>query len=322
MAAESIPVKSDWLRLDLQAAVVGENADGTVEIEWSPHPDRYEWLDDGSLRDISADLIYPPEVVRDMLKQAVDMMLSQPLCVPPSLPNASEFILERRNAVGAALDVPPTAGGWASHSAERLAALLGRNVSIAAICVDLVGSTRLQASDPAAYNLIVPLLSRELAEVVARFDGVVINFTGDGLIAGFASKSTIGCDTAFDAATAMAAIVYAAINPELRTRGRPAIDVRIAADAGEAQIHTFGSPHSRSQPDVTSIALSMVAKIQAVARPGEVWLGQTIYEHLHISRQELCHPVDLPVSWGFTNDVGRRYRLFEMPMKSRLRARS
>jgi class 3 adenylate cyclase len=321
VATEPIPITSDWLRLDLQAEVLGQSPDGLVEIEWSLHPDRFDWLPDGSVYDRNVRTTYPPEVAINMLRQAAEEMRGKGFYAPPVLPNAADFIVQRIGAIAAALDKPEELTSWTNPSAHLLAEMHGRQIAIAAISVDLVCSTRLQATNPDAYNVIVPLLSRELAEIVGRFGGIVINFTGDGLIAGFSQKSTIGCDTAFDAATAMVSIVYAAMNPELRDRGYPMIDIRVAADAGEAHVRTVGSANSRSQPDVIGLPLSVASKIQAVATPGEVWIGQTMWEHLHVSRQQLCEALQTPESWSFVNTVGRSYRIFGMPMKSQLRIR-
>ncbi len=60
----------------------------------------------------------------------------------------------------------------------------------------------------------------------------------------------------------------------------------------------------------------MAAKIQAVARPGVVWVGETLYGHLHVKNQVACEAVQLPSEWSYVNGGGWPYKLYAMPVKS------
>jgi hypothetical protein len=46
----------------------------------------------------------------------------------------------------------------------------------------------------------------------------------------------------------------------------------------EAEVTLVGSEDNRWQHDMLGIAVSMAAKAQARTTPGEVWVGQTLYE--------------------------------------------
>jgi hypothetical protein len=66
----------------------------------------------------------------------------------------------------------------------------------------------------------------------------------------------------------------------------------------------------------------MAAKIQGVAEQGDVWVGQSMYEHLHISRQRGCVAAVLPDNWAFASARGRSYKLFVIPLMSAPDARA
>lgn len=192
---------------------------------------------------------------------------------------------------------------------------MGEQREVAALSVDLVGSTRLQASDRAAYGTLVPLMLREIAAVTAIFGGVVVNFTGDGAIVAFPGPgSTVANDLAFDAATALVADIYLVLNPATKAAGLPGIDIRVGLDSNEGEVTTVGSETSRRQLDMLGLALSMAAKVQSRAAPGEVWVGQMLYETLHVSRQKKLSPASPGNTWDFVDRSGQPYALYHFPM--------
>lgn len=120
---------------------------------------------------------------------------------------------------------------------------------------------------------------------------------------------------AFDAATALAADVYFILNPLAHAAGLPEIDVRIGADFNRAKVQTVGSASNRVQIDVLGLAVSMAAKVQGRGAPREVWVGQTLYENLHVSRQDLLERATPDGTWNFVGRDGEPYELhsFHLP---------
>jgi class 3 adenylate cyclase len=269
------------------------------------------------VRDIQTNDVFPAEVWKSAISQVINALANGPTAKSPERRDLYDWLQERSEAIGYALEHPEVIEQ--PESAENpLADLVGSQVAVAALCIDLAGSTQLQARDPDAYGRVVPLLLRELAEVVGDFDGVIVNFTGDGLIAAFEGQgvSIAACDTAVHAASVMVAVVYTALNTQLERHGLPAVDIRIGADASEALVRVVGSVTSRTQPDVYGMALTMAAKIQAVGTPGEVWIGERLHGHLHVNNQVNCVPVEPPASWRFVNGGNWAYKLYAMPVRS------
>jgi class 3 adenylate cyclase len=313
---EPIEIKSDSFRVDFKVQVLNTRPDGIVEMAFIPDPERYEWLDDDEhgrvLRDIKTNTMIPEAVFAEMAEQAVDVPIYAP---PKGIPDAPDLLDERRKVIEAALSVEGHPEELASPSAEVLAAKAGKSQEFAVLAVDVVDSTRHQAENAEGYRRTNEVLLREIAAVTAVFGGVVIKFTGDGgLVAFLGPGFNVANDMVFDAATALVADVYAVMNPALRAAGLPRVDVRVGLDMNEAQVTAVGSEDSHRQNDVLGVAVSMAAKIESVGAPGEVWVGQTLYETLHISRQNKLELGAPNKDWNFVNRAGKPYELYRLPM--------
>jgi class 3 adenylate cyclase len=315
---QPIKIDSDWVRIDVESAEMGDpEPDGSLPVYLRFSNARYKRQDDGSVLDIQTNDVFPPKVWESVIEQILSAVANGQRVKSPERRGLLERLHERSEAIGYALEHPESIEQPQSPE-NPLADLVGSQVRLATLCIDLVGSTRLQASNPDAYGRIVPLLLRELAEIVGDFDGVIVNFTGDGLIAAFDGQgsSIAACDAAIHAATVMIAVVYTALNAQLADHGLPAVDIRIGADASEASVRVVGSASSRTQPDVYGMAVTMAAKIQAVGAPGEVWIGERLHGHLHVNNQVNCVPVESPASWRFVNGGNWAYKLYAIPVRS------
>lgn len=315
--SESIEINSDNGRFDVLVEVAKTHPDGRVELIFRPHPDRYVWRDDETqgrvLYDIKTRTVFPESVLREMAEQ---IMAGIPFYAPPGdIPASDALLAERQAVIEAALAGANPEEELASPSEATLATLVGEQREIAAMSVDLVGSTRLLAGDRAAYGKLVPLLLREIAAVSAIFGGVVVNFTGDGAIVAFPGPgSTVANDMAFDAATALVADIYSVLNPAAKSTGLPGIDIRVGLDSNEGEVTAVGSETSRRQLDMLGLALSMAAKVQSRAAQGEVWVGQMLYENLHVSRQQKLSLASPGSAWDFVDRFGQPYALYRFPM--------
>jgi class 3 adenylate cyclase len=306
-----ISVDSNRLRIDFKEIRWERLPSGTLKLAFEFDERRYEWVEDPEegrlLHDLSTDFYFPESVVYEAGSKVFEWEAFR----APDVPDINAYIAKRRVAIKTMLDGLLPEREFADPSSEILEKLIGESVGFAAVSIDLVGSTRLQASDPAAYNKIVAILLNEIAMISALFKGVVIKYTGDGAIIGFPEPGfCIAADMAFDAATGIAAVVHLAISPALKEAGLPPIQVRVGADANEGLVTAVGAPEARRQVDVLGLALSMAAKVQAQTAPGEVWIGQTLYEILHVSRQQLTKPAVASDSWDFVDRGGDPYRLF------------
>jgi class 3 adenylate cyclase len=312
--ADPISITSDAFRVDFKMQVLGERPDGTLGVAFVPDPDRYEWKEDEKHGRILYDLKTNTSIPESVLGELAEQMAGSPIYGPPSaIPSHEEFFNERREIIEAALNGSAHPEQLASPSAELLAEKAGQRQEVAVLSIDVVGSTRHQAARSEAYGRINRILLREIGAVTSIFGGAVINFTGDGAVVGFLGPGfNFAADMVFDAATALVADIYGVMNPSLEKAGLFAIDVRVGLDMNEAEIAAVGSEESRRQHDVLGIAVSMAAKVQARGAPGEVWVGQTLYEGLHVSRQNLLEPVSPGAGWDFVDRMGSTYGLYRV----------
>jgi class 3 adenylate cyclase len=313
---DPIPIKSNAFRVDFKVKVLGERPDGTFEVAFIPDPDRYEWREDEEHGRVLYDLKTRTTIIESVLGELAEQMAGSPIFAPPSgIPTYEELFKNRRSVIKAALAGEAHPEELASPSAELLAAKAGQRQEVAVLSVDVIGSTRLQATKPEAYGQINQVLLREIAAVTSVFGGVVINFTGDGAVVGFLGPGfNVAADMVFDAGAALVADLYGVMNPSLEEAGLFPIDVRVGLDMNEAEVAAVGSEGSRRQHDVLGIAVSMAAKVQAKGAPGEVWVGQTLYEGLHVSRQNLLLPASPGEDWDFVDRMGQPYAVYRMPV--------
>jgi class 3 adenylate cyclase len=310
---EPISITNDSFRVDFKLKPVGKLPDGSLQVELTPDPDRYEWKDDDEhgrvLYDRNTSARILESVIVEMAEQSVDV----PIYGPASLPSAESLFAARRKVIGAALGTDGHPEALANPSADLLAEKLGESQDVAVLSADVVDSTRLSADKGGAYRRVNEILLREIAAVTSAFGGVIINYAGDGGLAGFLGPGfNLANDLAFDAATALVADIYGVMNPLLEEAGLFGVDVRVGLDMNEAEVTAVGSEDNRRQLDVLGIGVSMAAKVQGRATPGEVWVGQTLYETLHVSRQRLLEPAPPGEGWDFVNRAGQPYALYRL----------
>lgn len=305
MSDERLKVPVERLRFDV---LIRQLEDGRVEL--IPDPRRYEWKEgpDGKfLFDKESRLAFPVSVLADMFGQVGTV----PVGGPSPVVDLKELISERSEAMRRCFAEPGRAPESVHLSDDELARLVGGREGFAVLCVDAVGSTRLAALDPRAHERLMPAFCSNISEVIGKFGGFVANFGGDGGVFFFPPQGFCAAnDAAFDAATAVVAVHYAAFCTAAADAGLPVIDLRVGADSGDLAVQVIGSALNQRQPDIFGLAASLAAKVQVQATPGYVYVGEGMFANLHVTRQNWCEPVDLPRDWPYEVHEGVPYRLF------------
>jgi class 3 adenylate cyclase len=73
-------------------------------------------------------------------------------------------------------------------------------------------------------------------------------------------------------------VVKHAINPLLLQMG--GIYAKITSDFGQNTILRYGSDYNRSHVDIISATMNLAAKMQSVARGGQMIIGEKLYDKL------------------------------------------
>jgi class 3 adenylate cyclase len=298
----------------VQRIISFDEESGTAEVVLEPDPRRYEWKEIGGeryLHDKLDDLYFSKQAYT----QAFEQLVGQPIYLErQKIDDAEAYIKSRRVLVASMLDGfehPPT---FEDRSEEFLQSLAVDKLAFVVISLDIVGSTILAtATDPKTYARLISTVLYELSEVVPKFHGHVLKYTGDGLIAYFPEPSFIRKnDLALDCALTLRGLVYRALNPILQEHGFPSIGVRIGLDAGEAYIETIGSPETKQHKDIIGAVVSLAAKIQARAKPGEIYLGATVERNLHTMWRQVCEPANLGSDWSYRDLTGNVYKAYRV----------
>ena len=154
-----------------------------------------------------------------------------------------------------------------SHDAER------RQLTV--MFCDMVGSTALAARlDPEDFHEVMRRYQETCAEVVARFEGHVGNYIGDGILAYFGYPKAHE-DDALRAIRAALDIVEAIkrLNNDLDDLG-VSIGVRVGINTGIVVAGDIGTGEFRDSMAVVGETPNVAARLQGLAEPGTVVVGE------------------------------------------------
>ena len=155
--------------------------------------------------------------------------------------------------------------------------------------VDLVGSTTMALELPGdKLAIIISSFSQEMAFLLKQYNGFVLKFAGDAVIGYFvASENTLqAADNAVECAKSMLTIIEKGINPILNQYDYPDLMVKIGIDFGKNIVVRYGADELESHVDLMGPAMNIAAKIQALAKPNQILIGNDVFTRLHPSLQK------------------------------------
>lgn len=181
------------------------------------------------------------------------------------------------------------------------------------LVADLVGSTRMTQSLPIdRLSTIVQTFSQEMSFAVFNYEGFVLKYVGDAVIAYFpvGTNFYLVSDTAMNCAKSMITVLEQGINPILNQYDYPELQVKIGIDAGQHSVIQYGSGEE-SHVDILGYAISMASKISGLAKPDQIVVSETIYKGVHPSTRERFTELDMGSEWKYTNEAtGDIYRVY------------
>ena len=154
--------------------------------------------------------------------------------------------------------------------------------------VDLVGSTNISLTLPEEkVAIIISSFAQEMALAIKQHNGYVLKFVGDAVIGYFIHTSVlIAADNAVSCAQRMIQIMEQGVNPILNNYDYPDLLLHIGLDYGDNMIVRYGSDKEKSHVDILGSTMNIAAKIQSMAKPQQILIGQYVYEKIHPSVQE------------------------------------
>ena len=154
--------------------------------------------------------------------------------------------------------------------------------------VDLVGSTNISLTLPEEkVAIIISSFAQEMALAIKQHNGYVLKFVGDAVIGYFIHTSVlIAADNAVSCAQRMIQIMEQGVNPILNNYDYPDLLLHIGLDYGDNMIVRYGSDKEKSHVDILGSTMNIAAKIQSMAKPQQILIGQYVYEKIHPNVQE------------------------------------
>ena len=182
-----------------------------------------------------------------------------------------------------------------------------QQVNMAVLYVDLFGSTKMSMELPSdELSVLISSFSQEMAYVINAHNGYVLKFVGDAVIGYFVEDETSSfhaVDNAVGCAESMMKIVKQGINPILAEKvGLPKIHIKVGIDFGKNVVVRYGADKKNAYVDLIGPTMNVASKIQDLAKPNQILVGQKVYDRLHPSVQEFflditeefsekwCHP--------------------------------
>ncbi len=278
---------------------------------------RYEWIEyegERCLLDKLDNCLFSQEFLIAGLQHTQGMSIGYQ---PQLIDNSEKYIESRLEVIEGQLNGVATSVTFVDGSEEFLQTLAANELEFAILSVDLVGSTKLSTTvEPKVYTRLIKTLLTEMGSVVPKFNGYVLKYAGDGIIAYFPAPSFITKnDLALDCALTLRQLVYKGPNPLLTQRGMLPLDVRIGIDSGSAYVETIGDPETKQHKDILGSVVNLAAKIQSQASPGEICLGATTAKHLHTNWRMLLEELPPRDGWSYQSKDGSIYQIYRVKVE-------
>jgi len=189
-------------------------------------------------------------------------------------------------------------------------------LKLVVLYADLVGSTKMSTTLPVdKLATIIQTFSQEMSFSINNFDGYVLKYVGDAVIAYFPADVNyyMACDTAVNCTSSMITVLRQGINPVLNQYDYPELHVKIGIDAGEHAVIQYGRDE-KSHVDILGYSISIASKITALAEPDQVVISEAVYNGMHPSLRKKFSELQLdPQTWNYVDEnTGKIYRLYAL----------
>ena len=191
-------------------------------------------------------------------------------------------------------------------------------ISLVVMYADLVGSTKMSMALPVERMAkIIKVFSHELSSVVESYNGFVLKYVGDAIIACFPSgfNKYLSCDTAFQCAKSMIDVIENGINPifEKDKDNYPKLAVKIGMDEGENLAIQYG--YDKSSPiDLIGYPMNVAAKMTSLTGPNKITVGNNVYKLLHPTLLSGFQEMQIKeTEWNYIDlETNLRYKVYTM----------
>jgi class 3 adenylate cyclase len=162
------------------------------------------------------------------------------------------------------------------HEADSVQPLDGERKTVTALFADIRGSTELMEDlDPEEARALVDPALKLMIEAVHRYDGYIVQSTGDGIFALF------GAPLAHEDHPQRA--LYAALRMQnelrrygakLQEEGRAPVEIRVGVNSGEVVVRSLRTGKTQTEYTPIGHTANLASRLQAVARTGSIVISE------------------------------------------------
>jgi len=207
---------------------------------------------------------------------ATPLSLACPKCAQLNAPDA-KFCAQCAAALGPAATQPETSGpSLTLRESDDAAAIDGERKTVTALFADIKGSTALEEDlDPEEARHIIDPALQLMMDAVHRYDGYVVQSTGDGIFALF------GAPVAREDHPQRA--LYAALRMQeelkrystrLREAGNAPIEVRVRVNSGEVVVRSIKTGETHTEYTPIGHTTNLASRMQVLAPAGSIAVSE------------------------------------------------
>lgn len=268
----------EYARMDLKIKVTSVNEEKKeFKFEIFFDPRRYEYkIENGE--EGFLDKFDPYFIPLKELFKSIDKIDTLPVNMPPSrIENKNAYYEDRFNDLDK------------YYSKEYKNRTIKSAENLVFMSVDIVNSTgRSKELDLERNTLTNLLFLKEIEEIIIRYEGTVIKYVGDGLIAYFSNPNIMGkVDNSIECAVTIKTFVEDYINKFLAEKEIPKLKFRIGINHGEGCIVNIDE-----QDDIYGHALDIAHKIQECAGENQIAIGSKTNKLTHTCWREKLEKID------------------------------
>jgi class 3 adenylate cyclase len=242
----------------------------------------------------------------------IDMMLSKPR---GGMVDFDTLIKETQSRVWRSLKSGYEYLPVEDESDAFLRSHVSSRMKMVVLYVDLVGSTHITLELPEdKVAIIITCFAQEMASTIRQYGGYVLKFVGDAVIGYFPAEENQlqPADNAVLCAKSMISVIQNGINPILNQYDYPDLAIKIGIDYGENMIVRYGSDAKKSHVDIIGPVMNIAAKIQGMAKPNQILIGDDVYTRIHPSMQSsFVKMLWKDDEWNYRRDTGEIYPVYK-----------
>ncbi len=192
-------------------------------------------------------------------------------------PPEKKFCGDCGTALGAAPLASPDRSAIRVNPETPLDALEGERKTVTALFADIKGSTELMEDlDPEEARAIIDPALKLMIEAVRRYDGYIVQSTGDGIFALF------GAPVAHEDHPQRALHAGLRMQDEvrryadrLRAEGRAPLQIRVGVNTGEVVVRSIATGDGKSEYTPIGHTANLAARMQTLANPGSTVIAES-----------------------------------------------